>query len=106
MICGTSSGGILAAGLSVPIESFSNTPKYKAYELLNLYVNESDKIFEKNNTIMSNISFPKYSSNGRLSIMNKYFKDATLVESLTDIVIPSVYQNNLNKAYLFKKNTQ
>ena len=68
MICGTSTGGMIAAGLSVPVDSFSNTPKFKAYEILNLIINDSDKIFYKN----TNGNSPKYSSVTKLNLMNKW----------------------------------
>jgi patatin-like phospholipase/acyl hydrolase len=44
---GTSTGGILVAGLSMPEYEGSTKPKYKALDISKLYENEGDKIFQK-----------------------------------------------------------
>jgi len=42
---GTSTGGILVAGLSLPEFEGSNKPKYSAVDVSKLYENEGEKIF-------------------------------------------------------------
>ena len=44
---GTSTGGILVAGLSLPEFEGSNKPKYSAVDVSKLYENEGEKIFQK-----------------------------------------------------------
>ena len=44
---GTSTGGILVAGLSLPEYEGSNKPKYSAMDISKLYENEGERIFQK-----------------------------------------------------------
>ena len=44
---GTSTGGILVAGLSLPEYEGSNKPKYSANDMIKLYEIEGEKIFQK-----------------------------------------------------------
>jgi patatin-like phospholipase/acyl hydrolase len=44
---GTSTGGILVAGLSLPEYEGSNKPKYSAIDMIKLYELEGEKIFQK-----------------------------------------------------------
>ena len=44
---GTSTGGILVSGLSMPEYEGSLRPKYKAIDISKMYENEGEKIFQK-----------------------------------------------------------
>ncbi len=48
MTAGTSTGSIIAAGLSCPSKSSSHIPGYFANDLLDIYVQKKEKIFAYN----------------------------------------------------------
>ena len=48
MTAGTSTGSIIAAGLSCPSKSNHTMPGYFANDLLDIYVTKKDQIFSKN----------------------------------------------------------
>ncbi|RIB03850.1 acyl transferase/acyl hydrolase/lysophospholipase, partial [Gigaspora rosea] len=108
LIAGTSTGGIVAAGLSAPkfkpiyettyentkdhieYENSNLVPIFSASELLNIYKNESNKLFSKSTScfnIFSNVH------EGRSIIFKKYFGKTRLSHSLTELVIPATNQN-------------
>ncbi|RIB25834.1 acyl transferase/acyl hydrolase/lysophospholipase, partial [Gigaspora rosea] len=120
MIAGTSTGGIVAAGLSAPkfkpiyeitdeltedhIEyEYSNlVPIFSASELLNIYKNETSKLFSKSTSffnIFSNVR-NKYTDEGRSTMFKKYFCKTRLSHSLTELVIPAA---NENSSHLFTR---
>ncbi|RIA98080.1 hypothetical protein C1645_186170 [Glomus cerebriforme] len=115
MIAGTSTGGIIAAGLSVPSWeirydecnnpyykcSDDSKPKLSALDLLNLYRNQSKDLFFANRSW----SFfkPRYTNQDRSSLFFKYFGRVRLNEALTELVIPAVYENNLTQTHLFTR---
>ena len=98
VITGTSTGGIIALALNVP--DSNGNPKFTAHELINLYKNDGDKIFEKSIwitiTTFGGWTGPKYSAKNLELILNKYLQDTTLSQSLSDVVIPA-FDLNKNK---------
>ncbi|CAG8492584.1 11449_t:CDS:2, partial [Gigaspora rosea] len=113
LIAGTSTGGIVAAGLSAPkfkpiyettyentkdhieYENSNLVPIFSASELLNIYKNESNKLFSKSTScfnIFSNVH-DRYTDEGRSIIFKKYFGKTRLSHSLTELVIPATNQN-------------
>ncbi|CAG8687674.1 14856_t:CDS:2, partial [Racocetra persica] len=117
MIAGTSTGGVIAAGLSAPhfkpiyktndhIEyEYSNLiPLFSASELLNLYKNESKNLFTTsaslfNIPILSKI-YNKYTDEGRYTMFEKFFGKTRLRHSLTELVIPTA---NEDYSHLFTR---
>lgn len=73
MIGGTSTGGILGLGLSLPDDKDPQSPKYTASEVLNLYLNQKlrEKIFTS-----ANIPPPTRSRSGKFPIATLSFKNA------------------------------
>ena len=104
MLSGTSTGAIIAAGLSVPKPNNNFTPRYTALDLLDIYRTSGKKIFSKDSLRrIPGLDFvvSKYTDAGRRGIFEQYFQENTLDSSLTDIVIPATYGSVLNKPHLF-----
>jgi predicted acylesterase/phospholipase RssA len=102
MLSGTSTGGIIAAGLSVPKRTHDgDTPRFRAYDILDMYVNKSASIFSRERAF--HIFGSKYSDKGRYDLFNEYFPNKTLSQSLTDLVIPTAYEESLYTTYLFNR---
>jgi hypothetical protein len=102
MIAGTSTGGIIAAGLSAPSPTSITFPKFLASDLLDLYQNQVKSLFTTNFPILRLIK-TNYSDKGRLSLFEKYFRSTKLNQALTDLVIPAVNEVNLTQTYLFTR---
>ena len=116
MVAGTSVGGIIASALTVP--SINNTqncqsmsyfkPRYQAYEIVQLFKNESKNIFS-NSDILSHLDLAhlfteKYSNKGKLNVLKKYFGQAEIKDVLTDLMIPAYNETMGNQTYLFRNN--
>ncbi|GBC52308.2 patatin [Rhizophagus irregularis DAOM 181602=DAOM 197198] len=117
MIAGTSAGGFIAAGLSVPSWKSYNTrnhlfyddlkysvlnPKFSALDLLNIYQSEIKNFF----TTDSSWSFSKskYTDKGRRSLFYRHFGRMYLNQALTELVIPAVNnESNLAQTHLFTR---
>ena len=129
MLAGTSTGGIIAAGLATPfIQKETQTkllnddviqvtvktpskykPFYSSFEILQLYRNKSKKIFASNNKsyldffFKSNIVDSKYTNTGLSQVLDEYFEDTTLDKALTELVIPTTCVSHLNQSYVFTR---
>ncbi|CAG8822681.1 21058_t:CDS:1, partial [Gigaspora rosea] len=120
MIAGTSTGGFIATGLSAPkfkpiyetINEYTEdhieyeyskfVPIFSASELLNIYKNESNKLFSKSTSwinIFSNVH-DRYTDEGRSTMFKKYFGKTRLSHSLIELVIPTA---NKNCSHLFTR---
>ena len=103
LIAGTSTGGLIALGLTVD-NGFGN-PKYTAKDLVDLYKNEGHNIF--NRTVwhkirsIGNITEEKYPKDGLIHIANDYFENARLKDVLTDVIVPA-YETERRVPWLFK----
>jgi patatin-like phospholipase/acyl hydrolase len=101
MIAGTSTGGILALGLTKPLEG-SKKPEHSAQSLVRLYETNGQQIFPHNTfSSLRNLRDEKYSAQGLEAVLEKYFGATYLSEALTDILIPS-YDIELRRPYFFK----
>lgn len=91
-IAGTSTGAILAAGLTVPNEI--GRPKYTAKEIVYLYENRGKDIFApKKKGLIGKLSkyfgglvSEKYENKNMLKVLSSYFSDSLLSESITPIL--------------------
>nr|CAG8514800.1 14991_t:CDS:1 [Entrophospora candida] len=115
MISGTSTGGIIAAGLSAPswhelTESSGYKysefePLFSASSLLDFYQNNAKNLFASNNSLMDYFKLnttTKYNYRGRLSMFKKDFGHAHLDCALTQLVIPAARkEGNLTHSHLF-----
>lgn len=106
LIAGTSTGGILATGLSVKGE---NDLPYTAEKLLSIYTGEERKsIFSPRYKILSFFHYimrSKFPHEGIEGLLKKYFGDAKLKDTLTNLLITS-YDTEQKKPYYFYVNHQ
>lgn len=91
LIAGTSTGGILALGLTKP--GPSGVPDYSALELADLYKAEGSRIFSRSwwyrMFALNNLIEKKYPSSGMDQVLQEYFGQSRLKDALTDVLIPS-----------------
>jgi patatin-like phospholipase/acyl hydrolase len=97
LICGTSTGGIIALGIA---------NKIKIEKLIEIYENNASKIFPKNNFIFNNFMSPffgidKYDNDTIKNIADKYFQDKKLCDLNNLVCIPS-YNNSTGYNIVFK----
>ena len=105
LIAGTSTGGIIA--LALTMTDNQGAPRYNASDLIDLYELEGPKIFSKSSmrTIFSakGLTDEKYSSKGIDEVLEKYFKQARLKDTVddTDVLITS-YEIEHRRPWFFK----
>lgn len=103
LIAGTSTGGILAVGLSVP-----KTPSaalYSASQLVDLYAEEGSRIFSRSLlhrvAACGNLRREKYTSAGIEKVLFEYFADSRLRDAATDLLITS-YETERSFPFFFR----
>jgi uncharacterized protein len=91
LIAGTSTGGILALGLTKPDDR--GRPHYTAEELISLYEREGATIFSRSPWhklySLGNLAEEKYPSDGIDKALEDYFGQARLQDALTETLITS-----------------
>jgi uncharacterized protein len=104
MIAGTSTGGIIALGLTRPSAS-GPKPMYSATELVDLYRTQGAKIFHRSlgHLLWSvdGLAGPKYSSDGIEPVLKDYFGTTRIREALTSVLVTS-YDTAAASPYFFK----
>ena len=104
LIVGTSTGGILAAGLARPQIEQAGVP-CSAEELANVYSERGREIFNrslwKGVTSLGGLSDEKYDAAPLESILYEILGDAELKETVPDIIVTS-YDIEKREPYLFK----
>ena len=109
LIAGTSTGGILAAGLVAPEspghESASRGPRFKASDMLALYEEYGKDIFRRSFcdkiTSLWGWADEKYPNDGIETVLGSYFGDTELKGALTDTLVTS-YEIEERRPYFFK----
>ncbi len=103
LIAGTSTGGILALGLTAP--GPNGVPRYSARALLELYENDGSTIFHQSLgrrlLAVGHLLGSKYSAKNIEDVLRRYFGETRLAEALTDVVVPS-YELEGRIAWFFK----
>ena len=103
LICGTSTGGIIALGLTK--QDGTGKPHYKAEELVTLYEDNGERIFSRSiwHKIHSawSITDQKYPSDGIEEVLNEYFGTDRLKGALTDVLI-TAYEIEMRLPFFFK----
>lgn len=103
LIAGTSTGGIIALGLTVPDEA--KRPQYSAAEMVDLYETKGQQIFSRSLlhkiVALDNLLDQKYESHGVDTVLRQKFGDKKLSETLTDVLV-TAYNIEQRNAFLFK----
>jgi patatin-like phospholipase/acyl hydrolase len=103
LIAGTSAGGIIALGVTVPAKG--GRPRHSAAEIVDLFAQEGAKIFHRSllRTIetVDGLLEEKYSASGLEAVLSKYVDNATLSEALADVLITS-YDIQGHEPFFFK----
>lgn len=88
VIAGTSTGGILALGLSCP--GPGGEPRFTASELVRLYREQGPRIFPHEFTgRLRQLFGPKYSDRGRRGVLSERFGEVRLSGAVTDVFVTS-----------------
>lgn len=103
LIAGTSTGGILALGLTKP--GPGGAPAYTAKALIDLYSAEGERIFSRSRwhrmRALGNLIDEKYPARGIETVLDEYFGAARLKDALTDVLITS-YEIERRTAWFFR----
>jgi uncharacterized protein len=114
LLSGTSTGGIVAAGLSFPNPD-GKTPKFAAYELLDVYRHRGNEIFpptswlKEKMDIVKSLFGSRYQDTGRKKLFEELVgKDAAgniakISSSLTELVITSANEDCIITSHLFNR---
>lgn len=106
LIIGTSTGAIIASGLTYTKDNIK--PYYTIDQLIEIYTTKSNQIFPIDNNIFSktfrklkSLFSPMYSSTGLSKLLNDYFSDMKLSNTLIPIIATS-YDIKNNEVVMFK----
>ncbi len=104
LVAGTSTGGILALGLTKPGQD--GAPEYSAQRLIELYETEGGKIFDRPvwHRLHSGwgLAEEKYPSKGIEEVAKRYFEDVYLAEALTEVLV-TAYEIERRGPWFFKR---
>jgi patatin-like phospholipase/acyl hydrolase len=93
LIAGTSTGGILALGLSVPQDQKGKRPRYEASQLVSFYEEDGKEIFHafwRDIVSLHGLTEERYPSEPIERVLQKYLGEETrLSQALTEILITS-----------------
>jgi uncharacterized protein len=116
LIAGTSAGGIIALGVTVPGEEVSDGkkvpdgngkkhPRWRAQDLADLHVKEGPKIFHRSLIrtfeTVDGLLVQKYAPTGLEAALERYMGDVRLPQALTDVLITS-YDIQKHEPFFFK----
>jgi patatin-like phospholipase/acyl hydrolase len=103
LIAGTSTGGILALGLTRP--GAAGKPCFTAAEMTRLYEGEGGRIFHRSNLrriiTLGHLAEEKYTADGIEGVLDQYFGESRLKDALTDVIVTS-YETERRFPFFFK----
>jgi predicted acylesterase/phospholipase RssA len=104
LVSGTSTGGILALGLTKP--GTDGKPEFSAADMCNLYLHEGATIFPRSVFLeaktLHGLADARYPAGPIEGILKQRFGDAMLSTALTEVVIPS-YDLSAPGPFFFKR---
>jgi uncharacterized protein len=92
LIAGTSTGAILALGLTRPADSDVTKPAFAADDLVNFYRQRGRNVFPRSFRLLRKLRWmfsPKYNPAELESLLNQYFSDVQFQEALTNVLVPA-----------------
>ncbi|MEE8225941.1 MAG: patatin-like phospholipase family protein [Kiloniellales bacterium] len=102
-IAGTSTGALLALGLTVPDEA--GRPRYSARQILTLFEEYGPKVFSRSVwhqiRAVGNLADGKYPASGLEEMLDEMFGGVRLSDSLVDVLVPS-YEIERRIPFFFK----
>jgi uncharacterized protein len=102
-VAGTSTGGILALALTVP--DGSGAPRYRAADLGRIYLEHGREIFSRSLwhrvSALDNLLDERYPSKGIEGVLQTYFGDARLKDTLLPVLI-TAYEIERRAPFLFR----
>jgi patatin-like phospholipase/acyl hydrolase len=103
LIAGTSTGGVLAIGLSIP--KSPTAALYTSTQLIDLYERQGARIFSRSLAhrlaACGNLRREKYTSSGVAQVLLDYFGESRLRDAATDLLIPS-YEIERSRPFFFR----
>lgn len=106
LIAGTSTGGVLALGLTVPEEPTGTRPRFEASQLVSFYEEDGKEIFRsfwRDVVSIHGLIEERYPSEPIEGVLQKYLGEETrLSQALTEILITS-YEIETCRPYLFTR---
>src|SRR5829696_2667123 len=104
LVAGTSTGGILALGLTKP--GPEGKPQFRAERLIELYETEGRKIFSipvwHRIHSVGGLAEEKYPAKGIEEVAHEYFDDVRLAEAITEVLI-AAYEIEKRGPWFFKR---
>lgn len=104
LVAGTSTGGILALGLTCP--GPGGGPRYRALDLADLYLKEGARIFDE--SLWRRLTNPmglraaKYPPEGIEGVLRQYFGEQRLREALTEVLV-TAYELEKRDAFFYRR---
>lgn len=92
LIVGTSTGAILAFGLTRPSDLDARTPAFSAQQITQIFREHSSTIFPNSYPFLRSLQQifrPKYRAQDIESVFEQYFGDVRLAEALTNVRVPA-----------------
>ena len=102
IIAGTSTGGILALGLTIP--GANGKPKYTAEEILGIYGKNGGRIFKKGGLLkkLQGLFDESYDKEGIEDTLYEYFGEVRFKELMTNVLV-TAYEIERRQSWVFRK---